>query len=339
MTAYTVAIVGATGLVGRAIGGVLAERRFPVGELRLLASERSAGQTLIWRGRDITVEAVRPAAFRGVDLAFFAVGTAASRELVPIARGQGVTVIDKSNAFRLDPAVPLVVPEVNGRDLAAHTGLVANPNCTAIQIVVALAPLARAAGLRRVHIASYQSVSGSGRGGMAELAAQQEAMAAGDSAAVSFYPRQIAGNLIPHIDSFDPAGFTGEECKIVNETRKLLGLPDLPIAATAVRVPVMVAHAVVAYVETERHLTRDQARAILAVAPGLRLVDDPAAGDYPTPLDAVGGDEVLVGRVREAPSLPGTLGLWIVADNLRKGAATNAVQIAEHLLAGPGLKA
>ncbi|MDP2873079.1 MAG: aspartate-semialdehyde dehydrogenase [Bacillota bacterium] len=332
MSEYRVAVAGATGLVGRTILRILEERSFPVGEIRLLATERSAGQEIEFAGRKVKVQIARPEAFEGMDLAFFAVGTDASRILAPIARDRGAVAIDKSNAFRMDPAVPLVVPEVNADALAGHRGIIASPNCSTIQMVAVLKPLDTAAGLARVVVSTYQSVSGSGRGGMVELESQLQDLHSGRKAAVRFYPRQVAMNLIPHIDSFLPDGYTGEERKMILETRKILGLPELPVTATTVRVPVMVGHAEAVNVETRRKLTRAEALRALAAAPGVVVMDDPAAGLYPTPLDAAGRDEVLVGRVREDPSIENGLDLWIVADNLRKGAATNAVQIAEHLV-------
>jgi aspartate-semialdehyde dehydrogenase len=332
MDGYRIAVAGATGVVGRTIVKILEERRFPVGELRLLATERSRGALLGFCGQALRVGVAGPEAFSGMDIVFFAVGTDASRVLVPLARDRGAVCIDKSNAFRMDPGTPLVVPEVNPEALRGHHGVIASPNCSTIQMVVVLKPLGDAAGLKRVVVSTYQAVSGSGRGGMAELEGQIRAIAAGTEAAVSFYPRQIALNLIPHIDKFGADGYTGEERKMIDETRKIMGLPDLPVTATTVRVPVAVSHAESVNVETGRKLTRHEARAILAGAPGVVLMDDPAAGMYPTPLDAAGRDEVLVGRVREDPSAANGLDLWIVADNLRKGAATNAVQIAERLV-------
>jgi aspartate-semialdehyde dehydrogenase len=332
MERVKVAVVGATGLVGRTIISVLEERRFPVGELRLLATERSAGSYLTYAGEQRRVLLTTPETLAGIDFAFFAVGTEASRVLVPMAVRGGAIAVDKSNAFRMDPQVPLVVPEVNPRALDHHQGIIASPNCTTIQCVVALRPIADAAGLARVFLSSYQAVSGSGRGGMDELRQQSEAMALGQAPAVRFYPRQIAGNVIPHIDSFGADGYTGEERKMIAETRKILMQPDLPVAATAVRVPVPVSHAVTVVVETQRPLSRAEARERLAGSPGVRLVDDPATARYPTPADAAGQDDVLVGRIREVPGMPRTLEMWVVADNLRKGAATNAVQIAERLL-------
>lgn len=325
------AVAGATGIVGRTILQVLAERGFPLRELRLLATERSRGTEISFRGETLRVEAATPGAFSGTDIAFFAVGTEVSRVLVPEARRRGAVCVDKSNAFRMDPDVPLVVPEVNAESLRGHRGIIASPNCSTIQMAVVLKPLADAAGLRRVVVATYQSVSGSGRGGAAELEEQTTAVAAGRAPKVGFYPRQIALNLIPHIDRFGPDGVTGEERKMISETRKILGLAELPVTATCVRVPVAVGHAEAVNVETERKLTRALARRVLSEAEGIVLMDDPDSGVYPTPLEVAGRDEVFVGRIREDQSVQCGLDLWIVADNLRKGAATNAVQIAERL--------
>jgi len=334
MSGYRAAVAGATGVVGRAILTVLAEREFPLRKLRLLATERSRGTAVSFRGETLRVEVAGPGAFAGMDIVFFAVGTEASKVLVPLAREEGAVCIDKSNAFRMDPLVPLVVPEVNAGSLRGHRGIVASPNCSTIQMVVALKPLADAAGLKRVVVATYQSVSGSGRGGLVELDQQVRAIVAGGEAGVLFYTRQIAFNLIPHIDRFGPDGYTGEECKMINETRKILAMPDLPVTATCVRVPVAVGHAEAVNIETKRKLSRDEAWRVLSAAKGIVLMDGPDEGTYPTPLDAAGRDEVFVGRVREDPSVENGLDLWVVADNLRKGAATNAVQIAESLAAG-----
>jgi aspartate-semialdehyde dehydrogenase len=333
LSEYKIAVAGATGLVGRTILGILEERSFPIGEIRLLATERSAGEEIEFAGRSIKVQVAAPEAFEGMDLAFFAVGTDASRILAPMARDRGAVAIDKSNAFRMNPAVPLVVPEVNADALAGHQGIIASPNCSTIQMVCVLKPLHDVAGLERVVVSTYQSVSGSGRGGMVELESQLKDLHSGEAPAVRFYPRQIAANVIPHIDSFSADGYTGEERKMVLETRKILGLPELRVTATTVRVPVMVGHSESVNVETKRKLTRAEALRALSEAPGVVVMDDPASILYPTALDAAGRDEVLVGRVREDISVENGLDLWIVSDNLRKGAATNAVQIAEHLVA------
>jgi len=333
MSGFTVAVVGATGAVGSTMLEVLAESDLPLARVRALASSRSAGSRVSWKGRDLLVEDVAAADLGGIDIALFAGGEVASSEYAPKARAAGAVVIDNSATFRMDPGVPLVVPEVNPHHLQAHQGLVANPNCSTIQMVVALAPLHAAAGLKRVAVSTYQSVSGTGREALEELEEQTRAWVEGRAASSPrVYPRPIAFNLLPQIASFGEDGYTGEEQKMIQETRKILDLPALPVVATCVRVPVFFAHSEVVYLETERDLPPEEAREILRGAPGLRLVDDPARGEYPTPLDAEHQDLVLVGRVRRDPSVAHGLALWVVADNLRKGAATNAVQIARTLV-------
>ncbi|HEX5870025.1 MAG TPA: aspartate-semialdehyde dehydrogenase [Longimicrobium sp.] len=321
-----IALLGATGAVGRTMLQVLAERKLPVDRLTLLASPRSKGRALRWGGRDWACSVAEPGAFRGVDFALFSAGGDRSKEWAPIAADEGAIVVDNSSAWRMDPQVPLVVPEVNA-DAARERpkGIIANPNCSTIQMVVALEAVRRAAGLTRVVATTYQSVSGAGETGRSAL--RDELL--GNRPEESPFARQISGNVIPQIGDFDDDGWTGEERKMINETRKILSLPDLPVAATCVRVPVEVGHSVQVMVETERALSVDEARAALAAFPGV-IVDD-GAGRYPTPLETAGRDEVFVGRIRQDPFLPRTLHLWVVSDNLRKGAATNAVQIVEEL--------
>lgn len=331
---YTVAVAGATGVVGGTVRAILEQRDFPVGELRLLASARSAGRRLPFKGSEVEVRELGPGAFDGVDLAFFAAGGSVSREYAWQAVDAGAVVIDKSSVFRQDPEVPLVVPEVNGDHLAAHKGLIATPNCSTIQMVVALKPIYDAAGIERVVVSTYQAVSGSGQGGIAALDAQARAWAAGDPVEAQFYPHQIAFNLLPHIDSFLPSGATKEEQKMVDETVKIFADPELKVTATCVRVPVFGAHSEAVNVQTRKKLGAAEARALLAAAPGVVVVDDPAELRYPMPLPAEGDDPVYVGRIREDVTIANGLDLWVVADNLRKGAALNAVQIAEALVAG-----
>jgi aspartate-semialdehyde dehydrogenase len=305
---------------------ILEERSFPVDELVLLASARSAGSTLHWRGRDWTVREPAPGVFRGCDIALFSAGAARSRTWGPVAAEEGAVVIDNSSAWRMDPEVPLVVPEVNGRRVAERPkGIIANPNCSTIQLVVALEPLRRAAGLRRVVATTFQSVSGAGEQGIRALR-HELAGEAGESP----FSARIAGNVIPRIGGEAGGGWTEEEMKMRNESRRILELPELAVAATCVRVPVEVGHSVEALVETERDLGVDEARAALGDMPGLVLVED----RDPLPSDVADTDIVRVGRVRADPDLPRTLHIWVVADNLRKGAATNAVQIAERLRDG-----
>ena len=328
---YSVAIAGATGVVGGTVRRILEERDFPVAELRLLASARSAGRTLPYKGAEVRVQELGPGSFDGVDLVFFAAGGSVSTEFVPQAVAAGATVIDKSSVFRMDPTVPLVVPEVNADALASNTGIIATPNCSTIQMVVALKPIYDAAGIKRVVVSTYQAVSGSGQGGIAALDAQARQWAAGEPVQQQFYPYQIAFNALPHIDSFLPSGATKEEQKMVDETVKIFADPELKVTATCVRVPVFGAHSEAVNVETRTKLSAAQARQLLAAAPGVQVVDDPAELRYPLPLDAEGRDPVYVGRIREDVTVANGLDMWVVADNLRKGAALNAVQIAEEL--------
>jgi aspartate-semialdehyde dehydrogenase len=330
-----VAVVGATGAVGSQIVTTLEERRFPVAALTLLASARSAGQTVSYLKSPTLVEEVTAERFSGVDLAFFSVGADVSAHYAPAAVAAGAIVIDKSSHFRMDPGVPLVVPEVNAAHLEGHQGIISSPNCSTIQMVMALKPLLDLAPIRRVVVSTYQSVSGTGREAIEELARQSREILEGKPASVSVYPRQIAFNALPHIDSFDASGYTLEELKLTFETRKILGLPDLAITATAVRVPVFFGHSEAIHVEFDAPVTPDEARAALAAFPGVKVVDSPVDQEYPTaagPTGAAGRDEVFVGRIRRDPTVPYGLAMWVVADNLRKGAATNAVQIAETLL-------
>ena len=329
---YTIAIAGATGVVGGTVRRILEERDFPVADLRLLASARSAGRTLPYKGAEVEVRELGPGSFDGVDLVFFAAGGSVSTEFVPQAVAAGATVIDKSSVFRQDPTVPLVVPEVNADALASNTGIIATPNCSTIQMVVALKPIYDAAGIKRVVVSTYQAVSGSGQAGIAALDAQARQWAAGGPVEQQFYPYQIAFNALPHIDSFLPSGATKEEQKMVDETVKIFADPDLKVTATCVRVPVFGAHSEAVNVETRTKLSAAEARELLAAAPGIEVVDDPAELRYPLPLDAEGKDPVYVGRIREDVTVDNGLDMWVVSDNLRKGAALNAVQIAEELV-------
>ncbi len=334
----TVAVVGATGVVGRTMLRVLEERRFPVGELRCLASVRSAGRVrLAFGGQQHEVGLAEPAALDGCDVALMSAGAAAARELAPAAAAAGVIVVDNSSAFRQDPGVPLVVPEVNGALLDDHPRLVANPNCSTIQLTVALAPLHRAFRLRRLHVATYQSASGAGRALVDALRQQSLQVARDEIPTAQAYPHPLAGNVVPGGWRVE-GDATEEELKIVVETRRLLELPELAIGCTAVRVPVAVGHAEAVWAAFDGPVPPAAARAVLATAPGVVLHDDLAADRYPTPLAAVGTDAVWVGRLRADLGEPGALSLFVVADNLRKGAALNAVQIAERLC-GVGLAA
>ena len=327
-----VAIVGATGAVGGTILRVLEERGFPITELRALASARSVGKTLDYLGKQIVVQELTVDSFAGIDVALFSAGATRSREFAPAAVAAGAVVVDNSSAYRMDPDVPLVVPEVNEHALERHNGIVANPNCVAAPLVVALKPIADAVGLERVVISSYQSVSGTGQAAIEELRDQSAGMLAGSEPAPAVYPHPIAFNVLPHIDTFDETGYTGEERKVIAETQKMLEMPDLAISATCARVPVFYCHSQAVHIETRDPISAAHASELLLAAPGLVLRDDPGRGEYPLARAVAGHDEVYVGRIRNDLSHPRGLVMWIVADNLRKGAATNAVQIAESLV-------
>ncbi len=331
----TVAVVGATGVVGRTMVQVLAERNFPIGELRLLASGRSAGRMVSAAGRTIEVLEATPESFEGVDIALFSAGGDISAELAPRAASRGATVIDNSSAWRMDPSVPLVVSQVNPEDLAWHEGIIANPNCSTMQLAPILMALRDAVGLERVVVDTYQSVSGTGADALVELDGQVRAHVGGEPMESSVYPHPIAFNALPEIDVFLPDGSTKEEWKVVAESRKILHLPDLRVACTAVRIPVFVSHSEAVHVETSRPIDPERARALFASVPGVIVEDDPGQHLYPLATRAAGRDEIFVGRVRQDASIEGARGLslWVVSDNLRKGAATNAVELAEVLIA------
>ena len=331
---YNVAVVGATGAVGEEMRTVLEERLFPVGELRLLASERSAGQFLEFRDERIRVGVLGEDSFENIDIGLFSAGGSVSDKFAPLAVAAGAVVVDNTARFRMEPDIPLVVPEVNAQEIAQYKrrGIIANPNCSTIQMVVALKPIHEAARIKRVVVSTYQSVSGAGRMAMEELSQQTVALFDGKELVKERFPHQIAFNCIPHIDAFVEGGYTKEEMKMVNETRKSLGDPSLRIPATAVRVPVFCGHSESVNIETEKKLTAEDVKAILRAAPGVLLCDEPENNVYPMAIDAVGGDATLVGRIREDDSVANGINLWIVADNLRKGAALNAVQIAEILI-------
>ena len=332
MARRTVAVVGATGAVGRELLSVLEQREFSIDQLRLLASSRRNGRTITFRGKDIPVEPATPESFKGVDLVFSAAGTSVSRELAPKAVEAGAVVIDKSSAWRYEDDIPLVVPEVNGGDVASHRGIIACPNCSTIQMVVALAPVHREHAIDRVVVSTYQSVSGAGAGAMLELGAQAEAIVGGQEPEIAILPRQIAFNVIPEVETFRPEdGYTSEEWKLANETRKIMHAPEMRISATCVRVPVYRGHSEAVNMEFSEPVSAAEVREILAGAPGVKVVDDISSGSYPTALDAVGNDDVWVGRIRDDVSTDHGVVFWVVSDNLRKGAATNAVQIAELL--------
>ena len=330
--AYRVAVVGATGAVGTEMIQVLEERKFPVESLHPLASARSAGGTVSFHNADVTVKELGRDSFDGIDVALFSAGSDVSREYAPIAAKAGAVVIDNSAAWRMDKGVPLVVPEVNAHDLAGHQGIIANPNCSTIQMVVALKPLHDLARIKRVVVATYQSTSGAGKDAMDELFNQTRGIYAGEPAdkTKKKFTKQIAFNVIPHIDVFMDDGSTKEEWKMVEETKKIMD-PGIAVTATCVRVPVFIGHAEAINLEFERPISEDQARAALKAAPGVVVVDHRANEGYVTPVECAGEDAVYVSRIRRDPTVPHGLSLWVVSDNLRKGAALNAVQIAEVL--------
>ncbi len=335
MKEYSVAIAGATGAVGEAMRLILEERSFPVRELRLLASHRSEGKVLTFRGEELKVEVLKEDSFKGIDLALFSAGASRSLEFSPHAVNAGALVVDNSSAFRMDAGVPLVVPEVNPAEVFNHKGVIANPNCSTIQMVVVLKPLHDKWGLTRVIVSTYQAVSGTGRNAVAELEQQIKDMEAGLEPRAEVYPHRIAYNCLPQIDVFADGGYTKEELKMVNETQKIMGLPGLPVTATTVRVPVKVGHSESVYAEFASEVGVEEAWAVLKDAPGVVVEDDPSAGLYPLSIRAAGTDPCYVGRIRRDIYNSNALNLWVVADNLRKGAALNAVQIAEIWAAGP----
>ena len=334
MKEYRVAILGATGAVGREMMRVLEERQFPLSELRLLASARSAGSRLPFRGEELVLEQATPQSFAGCDIVLGAAENDVAAELLPHAVAQGAVVIDNSSAYRLDPEVPLVVPEVNPQDISWHKGLISNPNCTTIITATAVAAIHRLSPIVKMTASTYQAVSGAGVGGMRELEQQVEALAKGEPVVCSTFPYQIAYNLIPQIGSFDAQGYSSEEMKLQNEGRKILHADNLLVTCTCVRVPVMRSHSVSVSLETEAPLSLEQVRHAIANSPGCLLVDDPANKRYPMPLETSDQDLVYVGRIRrDLTSQTGGIALWCCGDQIRKGAATNAVQIAQLLIA------
>jgi len=329
---YVVAVAGATGAVGREMIEILGERNFPVAELVPLASERSEGERIEFNGKHWTVKQLGKNSFKGVDIALFSAGAERSLEFAPAAVESGAVVIDNSSAFRMDPKVPLVVPEVNVHAIAKHSGIIANPNCSTIGMVLVLKPIHDAAAIKRIVVTTFQSVSGTGKKGMDELAQQTVALLSFKDVETKVYPHQIAFNCLPHIDSFLDNGYTREEMKMENETKKILEDGTLRVTATAVRVPVFRGHSESINIETGKKLSANEVRAVLSAAPGVVVYDEPKKNIYPTAIDIVGKDETYVGRIREDESIPNGINLWLVSDNLRKGAALNAVQIAEELI-------
>lgn len=331
---YTVAVVGATGAVGETMLQLLEERDFPVRRLKLLASDRSAGKSFTFRGEEIKVESLSEGSFHGIEIALFSAGATRSQQFAPAAVKAGAVVIDNSSAFRMQSDVPLVVPEINSDALAGYQarGIIANPNCTTIVMLMPLKPLHDYGRVRRVIASSYQAVSGAGAKGIEELRRQTLAWAKGEPIEVGAFPKQIAFNVIPHIDTFQPNGYTKEELKLVFETRKILGDDSIGVSPTTVRVPVFTAHSVSMNVETERKIGAEKAKELLSKMPGLVVLDEPEAGRYPMPILAAGKDDCFVGRIREDLTNDHALNLWVVGDQLRKGAALNAIQIAELLV-------
>ncbi len=329
---YIVAVVGATGAVGKEMVSILEERDFPAEKLRLFASEHSEGKLMEFRGIEIPVETLNDNSFKGIDIALFSAGAERSKIWAPVAVRSGCIVVDNSSQWRMDTEVPLVVPEVNVDDLKWHKGIIANPNCSTIQMVAVLKPIHDAAKIKRVVVTTFQSVSGTGQKAMDELLQQTTDLINFREIKCNVYPHQIAFNVLPHIDKFLENGYTKEEMKMVNETRKIMGDNSIRITATTVRVPVFRCHSESLNIETEKKLTANEARAILSKAPGVVVFDAPDKNVYPLPIDVAGKDETYAGRIREDESIENGINMWIVADNLRKGAALNTVQIAEKLI-------
>ena len=329
---YKVAVLGATGVVGKEMLKVLEERNFPVERLLPLASSRTAGSTVVFKGKEHKVELAEPDSFNGIDIGLFSAGASISEKFAPEAAKRGVVVIDNTSFFRMHPDIPLVVPEVNPQALKRHKGIIANPNCSTAQMVVVLKPIHDKYRIKRVVISTYQSVSGWGKEAVDELITQTKAWVEGRPVETKILPRQIMFNAVPQIDSFLDTGYTKEEMKMINETKKIMEDDSIAVTATTVRVPVFIGHSESVNIETEKPLSREDVMHLLSKAPGVKVMDDPANKVYPTAIDCVGIDDTLVGRIRKDVSVPNGIDLWIVSDNLRKGAATNAVQIAEEMI-------
>ncbi len=334
MKRFNVAVVGATGAVGNEMIRILEERRFPVNNLKLLASERSVGRGIDYCGRTYPVELLKEDAFAGVEIGLFSAGGGISERFAPLAVRAGAVVIDNTSAFRLVPEIPLVVPEVNSHAIGRYKvrGIIANPNCSTIQMVVALKPIHDAVRIKRIVVSTYQSVSGTGKKAIAELMDQSRAIINGQAAEAKVYPYQIAYNCLPHIDVFLENGYTKEEMKMVRETKKIFEDEAIAVTATTVRVPVLYGHSEAVNIETRKKITASEVRRLLEEAPGVKVLDDPSVNMYPLAIHAAGRDETFVGRIREDESIENGINMWIVADNIRKGAALNAVQIAEILI-------
>ena len=327
-----VALLGATGLVGREMLKTLEERNFPVSELKLLASPRSAGSKMMFKGKEYIVEAVNEDSFKGMDIALFSAGGSTSKKWAPIAAASGCVVVDNSSAWRMDPECPLVIPEINPEDIKKNKGIIANPNCSTIQALVAIWPLHKYAGLKYMNISTYQSVAGTGIKAVKQLEDEARSIVNGEAPVTSsVYPHQIAFNLLPHIGSFDEDGISEEEWKMVNESRKIMHLPELRVSGITVRVPIFRCHGESVTMQFEKEITPAEARELLSSAKGVVVCDAPSENKYPLPIDVAGKDDVCVGRIRKDTGLDNALAMWVVGDNLRKGAALNAVQIAELL--------
>ena len=334
MNAYHVAVVGATGAVGNEMLKILEERKFPVGRLTLLASERSIGKELKFNGELYPIQVLNEKSFAGIQIGLFSAGGSISQRFAPIAAASGCIVIDNTSAFRMEPDIPLVVPEVNAESIGMYKnrGIISNPNCSTIQMVVALKPIHDAVKIKRIVVSTYQAVSGTGKKAIEELLEQTKALMSNREPEIKVYPHRIAFNCLPHIDVFLDNGYSKEEMKMVNETRKILNDPSVAVTATTVRVPVLFGHSESVNIETEKKITADEVREILSRAPGVTVVDDLKGNKYPLPIDAAGKDDTFVGRIREDESIENGINMWIVSDNVRKGAALNAVQIAEILV-------
>ena len=334
MRKYSVAVVGATGAVGNEMIRILEERNFPVGELRLLASERSFGKELTFKRKDYSVDVLNENSFEGVEIGLFSAGGSISERFAPFATDAGCVVVDNTSAFRMDPDIPLVVPEVNPEEIGMYRtkGIIANPNCSTIQMVVALKPIHDVARIKRIVVSTYQAVSGTGKAAIEELVEQTRALLNFEKPKVNVYPHRIAFNCLPQIDLFLDNGYTKEEMKMVDETRKIMNDPYMAVTATTVRVPVFYGHSESVNIETERKITADEVRELLSDAPGVTVVDNPDKGEYPLATDSAGKDDTFVGRIREDESIANGINMWIVSDNIRKGAALNTVQIAEILI-------
>lgn len=334
MRTFNVAVVGATGAVGNEMIRILEERNFSVGQLKLLASERSLGKSLEYKGKSIPVDVLNENSFGGMQIGLFSAGGSISEKFAPIAAKAGCVVVDNTSAFRMVPDIPLVVPEVNPEAIGQYKnkGIIANPNCSTIQMVVALKPIHDAVRIKRIVVSTYQAVSGTGKKAIEELSLQTQAILNGKDPAVKVYPHQIAFNCLPQIDVFLDNGYTKEEMKMVNETKKIMNEPSMAVTATTVRVPVFYCHSESVNIETERKITPAEVKQLLAKSPGIKVMDDPSQKLYPLAIHAAGKDDTYVGRIREDESIANGINLWIVSDNLRKGAALNAVQIAEILI-------